>query len=692
MSLSGPSRAGGTYTSSGRQSLPPLSTLQNIGQFNGNGNGSSSGMNTPRSSGVPTRASLGSAGLPGLKSNAPMPTSKSMGALSSYATNNHNSGNSYSNSNHDHHYSVRGSSESAHGNGAEKAKKKKNKKGMKGWAWVVEDENGNIIDAPEEESDEDAKAKARAKKQADEQAAAAAAAVKSEGDSVDIDTPHGHGHGHVRAQARSERSVGSEKPMSISRVSVSSAPILLGDEYVHDHDEELSSPPPVFSRASSALTDLVPTAAATTVTKRARRTSSPATGTGTATGTNTATGSPSAEINDPLSANLAQPGSDSAAPAQRPATATASASASASVSRASHALKTADDQQPRKRRKTSPPATAPLLQRNNSTSKVTAQKKKTPRLAGPAAPPTRAQQALLTRDVASTSRAGSQHVVADDTPLPPPPPRVGMGEGGYETPKESALRESIAIRNEAEFLREATARKAVEDEKRRQRAEMNGTLLVTGKRPRKSVNYAGMDDDEDGDDYPMTNGLNDNGAGPGPSTSDSRRRQSDIPLTAVDGSPFGPGQSNGNRRQSSSTLDNFPAPVLDSSYDAQYARLRKEHRAHDEAQRAADQDRPPVFHKNSKPAVVLARSGQASYHPRDRTERAYLDGLAGMSHEMEVDAQGFVDNVKDNLRAILKYYFPERSTRRDAFCERIGRGLAQLGWELTDNSDAALLP
>ncbi|WVF68048.1 hypothetical protein IAT40_002810 [Kwoniella sp. CBS 6097] len=296
MSVSGPSRVGGTYTSSGRQSLPPLATLQSLGNYNG--------MGTPRTSGVPTRSSLGSAGLPGGggKMNSPLPTSKSMGSLASYA-NNHN---------RDH----RGSSESAHGNGngngsgngAEKAKKKKNKKGMKGWAWVVEDENGNIIDAPDEESDEDAKAKAKAKAKAQAEAEAEAqaqaqaqgqtkdknperasdpvGAVNSEGDAMDID---GITHEGGRRE-RSEKSMGSDRP--ISRASISSAPLPSVNDY---HDEELSSPPPVFSRASSALTDLIPANAnANTNTKRTRRTSSPATG----TGTNTAAGTPRAEVND----------------------------------------------------------------------------------------------------------------------------------------------------------------------------------------------------------------------------------------------------------------------------------------------------------------------------------------------------------------------------------------------------------
>lgn len=37
-------------------------------------------------------------------------------------------------------------------------------------------------------------------------------------------------------------------------------------------------------------------------------------------------------------------------------------------------------------------------------------------------------------------------------------------------------------------------------------------------------------------------------------------------------------------------------------------------------------------------------------------------------------------------------YFPKAEPRRDAFLESIGRGLANLGWQLTDSRDAALGP
>jgi len=39
---------------------------------------------------------------------------------------------------------------------------------------------------------------------------------------------------------------------------------------------------------------------------------------------------------------------------------------------------------------------------------------------------------------------------------------------------------------------------------------------------------------------------------------------------------------------------------------------------------------------------------------------------------------------------IIEHYFPQPCAQRDAFLERIGRGLADLGWQLTDTADAAL--
>ncbi|WWC98550.1 hypothetical protein V866_005442 [Kwoniella sp. B9012] len=401
-----------------------------------------------------------------------------------------------------------------------------------------------------------------------------------------------------------------------------------------------------------------------------------------------------------LSSAAAQSGSDSSAPtpAAIPGTTTTLDPNSAK-----------SDTHPKKKRRTSPPppttnqAAAPALMRTNSTPKAptttatTSGKIKAPRISTVGATaPTRAQKALLIRESNSTSRAGSQHVVEDDTPLPLPPSRTGMGEGSFPTPKESYLRhENYLLRKEAEYIIHQAEVHKKELNKRKDRDERNGTALVEGKRNRKSINY-NEDEDEDGDiDMSNNEDEDDSEGGPGPSTSIARlkRRQSQL---NGNGNGNGHGSSSNERRRSSTTNMKFPEPVKDQSFEGQFNQLQKEHKANVLAEKAAEQSRPPIFPKNARPTVVLANGTVNGIGgrtvPRDKTERTYQEGLSGLSNEMEIDAQGFVDNVKENLRAILKYYFPERSPRRDAFCERIGRGLAQLGWELTDNADAALLP
>ncbi|WVW80865.1 hypothetical protein I302_102855 [Kwoniella bestiolae CBS 10118] len=369
------------------------------------------------------------------------------------------------------------------------------------------------------------------------------------------------------------------------------------------------------------------------------------------------------------------------------------------------------DTHPKKKRKTSPPPpsaptttvqAAPPLVRTTSTPKApttaTTGKSKAPRVSTVGASvPTRTQKALLIRESNSTSRAGSQHVVEDDSPLPPPPSRTGMGEGAFPTPKDSYLRhDNLLMRKEAEYIIKQAELHRREVEKRKDRDERNGTMLVEGKRNRRSVNY---NEDGDGDiDMSEDEGGSSEGGGPGPSTSRARLKRRQSQLNGHNGNhqdfPTPNENVNGGRRRSS-TLK-FPEPIKDQSFEGQFNQLQRERKAQVLAEKAAERSGPPVFPKNARPTVVLANGtingiGGRTV-PRDRTERSYQEGLSGLSNEMEIDAQGFVDNVKENLRAILKYYFPERSPRRDAFCERIGRGLAQLGWELTDNSDAALLP
>jgi hypothetical protein len=116
---------------------------------------------------------------------------------------------------------------------------------------------------------------------------------------------------------------------------------------------------------------------------------------------------------------------------------------------------------------------------------------------------------------------------------------------------------------------------------------------------------------------------------------------------------------------------------------------------------------PPEWLDEQPPMIVTApRSDRAL--PDDPAGRAYREGLDSLSDALATDAQGFLDNVKvgdreqrlsvvtdnaqGNLANILTYYFPRPGIQRDAFVEHIGRGLADLGWQLTDSSVAALAP
>ncbi|WWC65084.1 uncharacterized protein I303_107698 [Kwoniella dejecticola CBS 10117] len=358
------------------------------------------------------------------------------------------------------------------------------------------------------------------------------------------------------------------------------------------------------------------------------------------------------------------------------------------------------DAHAKKKRRTSPPAVVtPVLARSHFTSKApststpnTTTKNRAPRIAvtGSGAP-TRSQKSLLIRESATTSRAGSAHVVEDDAPLPPPPPRAGMGEGDYPGLSESDIRrENEILRKEAEHIIQQAELHRQELQKRRDRDQLNGVVPVSGKRNRKPINYNENDNEDedvdmsDGEEQDRSGMWGETRGGPGPVTSNSRSKSRHSNEN---------GHGNGDRRKSKGFFDE---PPKDQSFEAEFDRVQRDQKSRALAQKTSDSVRGPTFAKNGRPAVVLAQghqNGVASRTiPRDPMERGYHQGMSGLSDGMEIDAQGFVENVKDNLRAILKFYFPERSPRRDAFCERIGRGLAQLGWELTDNADAALLP
>lgn len=53
---------------------------------------------------------------------------------------------------------------------------------------------------------------------------------------------------------------------------------------------------------------------------------------------------------------------------------------------------------------------------------------------------------------------------------------------------------------------------------------------------------------------------------------------------------------------------------------------------------------PPRFHSGQKPVVALTHPG-TRHRARDRLGREHQDGFEGLSDEVEVDSEGFVDNV-----------------------------------------------
>ncbi|KLT38778.1 hypothetical protein CC85DRAFT_331331 [Cutaneotrichosporon oleaginosum] len=94
------------------------------------------------------------------------------------------------------------------------------------------------------------------------------------------------------------------------------------------------------------------------------------------------------------------------------------------------------------------------------------------------------------------------------------------------------------------------------------------------------------------------------------------------------------------------------------------------------------------------PSVALAPPGTAPPVPSNKTDQIFAkehaNGFEGLDPSLQDNARGFVENVRNNLRTMVGTYFLEPSSARDAFLERIGRDLIDLGWMLTDGSDGAL--
>lgn len=66
---------------------------------------------------------------------------------------------------------------------------------------------------------------------------------------------------------------------------------------------------------------------------------------------------------------------------------------------------------------------------------------------------------------------------------------------------------------------------------------------------------------------------------------------------------------------------------------------------------------PPRFHSGQKPVVMLANPG-TRHRAKDRLAREHQEGFEGLSDDVEVDSEGFVDNVMVSrnfkpIRAIL---------------------------------------
>ncbi|ORX41086.1 hypothetical protein BD324DRAFT_613126 [Kockovaella imperatae] len=275
-------------------------------------------------------------------------------------------------------------------------------------------------------------------------------------------------------------------------------------------------------------------------------------------------------------------------------------------------------------------------------------------------------------------------VLPDDAPLPRVP-RAGMGEA-HPPPPESD------VRAEAMFLIEAAERKREENRARRGRDETHS--------PREAEHRHEWHGDQTPDDDQARRfwkGQNGNGSrANGVSDHDCPSRY------GSNGQPSRPMKSHEASQNGHNWADDFEAQFHAIQED--YARRESSYRA--AAAAAADEEstpsasnqeaalgrglndvRPPKFHDGQRPTVILTSQVKRS---RDRFERDHKDGYDGLTPEVVADCDGFVNNVRDNLRNIVVYFLPQPSARRDAFLERVGRGLVDLGWQLTDTGDAAL--
>ncbi|WWC98551.1 hypothetical protein V866_005443 [Kwoniella sp. B9012] len=221
------------HPSKGRQSLPPMSVHS---------------LMTPTSASASSRHSLGGGGGSMILSSTRVkPTSAASGSGLSTSRSMGN---------------LRGSSEGLLDKDKQKPPKKRNKKGMKGWAWVVEDENGNIIDAPDPEVDAAADAPLGAGAGAEKSTISRSRDGGEEDEMTVVEDPNSGSHG-IKTTSSNHHSINQDKRNDDNPISRSSN----GTIVQNDNDSYASSP--MISRASTATAEIIPS-------KRTRKSSSPA--------------------------------------------------------------------------------------------------------------------------------------------------------------------------------------------------------------------------------------------------------------------------------------------------------------------------------------------------------------------------------------------------------------------------------
>lgn len=94
-------------------------------------------------------------------------------------------------------------------------------------------------------------------------------------------------------------------------------------------------------------------------------------------------------------------------------------------------------------------------------------------------------------------------------------------------------------------------------------------------------------------------------------------------------------------------------------FEVQFARVQEayahgiKYRIHPDAPcersvpvKGLDDANPPEFERDASPQVVLAPAESKKVQPRDGVEKAHREGYEGLREDLEIDAQGFVNNVK----------------------------------------------